>query len=403
MTNNQENRLSSYRASEKVMDDNNAIWNGIPAIVTTKTAFSAKIVAIQAASQQQDSVITGISTDKQFLKTALVDITTPVASGVIAFASQTNNNELLEQVNFTRNDLLRTRDDLIGQRCQNIRDRANDNLVALAAYGITAPVLAVLQTAINNYVTKVPAPRSAQANKKATTTNVKNLFKETDKILKLQLDKLLVQFKATNLNFFNAYTNAREIIDLGSTTAKVRGTVEDKEGVDLAGVTFVIRKSATGELVGQTNTKPNGSFGISNLLPGDYDFTWSFPTYQTKTESNVHVSAGKEVQRKITLLKLVVTIPPTSLVIDGKITSNATGLAIVNATVTINEAGNPDPGVSVNTDASGNYHFQAAGLDANAPFVIHHKVEAPGFVTQEKDISMTTGQKFIIDVVMNPV
>jgi hypothetical protein len=96
-------------------------------------------------------------------------------------------------------------------------------------------------------------------------------------------------------------------------------------------------------------------------------------------------------------------LPVSSLVIKGKITNNNNGDGIVNAVVTINEAGNPEPGVSVTTNENGDYNFRADGLQPNAPIVIHHKVEAPGFVTQEKDINMTVGQTFTVDVVMNPV
>ena len=167
MTDHQENKLSMYRATEQFMDDNSTLWNGIPAIVTTKTAFSAKIAALIAASQQQEVIITGISTDKSVLKNNLVNLVYPIASALTAFASQNNNNELLEQVNYSRKDLLRTKDDIMGQRCQNIHDLANANLAALAGFGITAPVLATLQTAINDYVSKVPAARTARVGKAA--------------------------------------------------------------------------------------------------------------------------------------------------------------------------------------------------------------------------------------------
>ena len=61
----QENKLSMYRATDLVLDNNNSIWTGFTAFADAKMDLSGKITAIQLKEQQQDAIITGISIDKK--------------------------------------------------------------------------------------------------------------------------------------------------------------------------------------------------------------------------------------------------------------------------------------------------------------------------------------------------
>lgn len=58
-------------------------------------------------------------------------------------------------------------------------------------------------------------PRLAISTGKASTTQISQLFKDADLILKRKIDKLMIQFKTTNATFYNTFINARQIIDSG--------------------------------------------------------------------------------------------------------------------------------------------------------------------------------------------
>jgi hypothetical protein len=70
----------------------------------------------------------------------------------------------------------------------------------------------------------------------------------------------------------------------------------------LDGVVFSIFKTGTPILVAKTTSSGGGKFSITNLLPGDYDLVWELATFQPFRENNVHLSAGKELKRVITML-----------------------------------------------------------------------------------------------------
>ena len=317
MIDNQENKLSMYRATENTLDDNNAFWSGFTAFADAKLALTGNIMAIQAASQQQDAIITGISVDKKTLKDTLVNLAATVSGKVVGYATVVNNGELLNAVNYSHSQLDKTRDELLGQRCQNIHDQANAHLAALVAYDITAPMLATLQAAIDAYVAKTPEPRVAKAAKKAVTQNLRELFKETDKILKLRLDKFMLAYKSSEPQFYNSYKAARIIIDLGATHTKFSAFVKDMNDSPIKqAVTSLIQNTV---VVYFAVSGDDGKISIIKIKPGTYDLRTEKAAYVAKIETGVQFKAGKEIKRTVTLTPGVTPPANTTVVREGDV------------------------------------------------------------------------------------
>jgi len=209
----QESKLNMFRTVEKHVDDNPSVVAAVPAFQTAFTKFKTKIARIIDTEQQKDVNLTGISADKQVSKQQLCERATDVAQIVSAFASATGDNTLKQEVNFSLTALQKTRDDQLAPRCQNIHDRAQTNLAALADYGITAAMLANLQTAIQSYAARAPQPRAAVSNRKTLQANLENLFKEADEILTDQMDDLVPALKTAHPDWVQTYQSAREILD----------------------------------------------------------------------------------------------------------------------------------------------------------------------------------------------
>ncbi len=95
-------------------------------------------------------------------------------------------------------------------------------------------------------------------------------------------------------------------------------------------------------------------------------------------------------------------IPATSLVVKGKVTHSVTGDPIVSAQVQANDVADPANVQVVNTNATGDYFIKFDGMAAGASISMHHRVTAPGFVTEDKNINMTVGQTHTVNVAMLP-
>jgi hypothetical protein len=284
----QDSKLKMYRAVEKHCENNSSVTVLTPAFQTALENFKAKIAAINNTAQQKDVVLKGVAADKSHCKQTLCQQAAEVAGIISAFASVTSNNTLKQEVNFSATALLQTRDDQLAARCQNIHAKGLENLTALADYGITVPTLENLQTAINDYIAEAPKPRTAVSERKTHTNNLAALFAEADDILKNQMDKLVVTFKAAHPDFVKSYESNRLIISFGSTVTQLKGTVTnqaDGKPIRDALVTIVeasvrVRTNSAGEYI--FKPAPSGKFTIRVTAEG----------FQTLTMDEVEIKMG---------------------------------------------------------------------------------------------------------------
>lgn len=284
-----EAKLNMYRATQQHCTDNAAIVATVPAFETTLASFNVKVGTIISLTQQEDLVIKGITVDKTEAKRSLCQLTTEIAAPIFAFASATGDNKLKQEVKFTLTDLLKTKDDILAPRCQNIKDLGTAKLNALKPYGITVEVLTAFQKEIDAYQAKVPNPRNSVAQKKTVRDNIKKLFTEVDTILKEQMDKTVIGFKASHPDFIKTYKANRIIIDPGKTTTTLKGTIQSSaDRLPVSGASIFIKETgikATGSAAGTYEIKP--------IAWGTYTIIIAAPKFIERTEVEITVKQGQ--------------------------------------------------------------------------------------------------------------
>jgi hypothetical protein len=88
--------------------------------------------------------------------------------------------------------------------------------------------------------------------------------------------------------FYAGYKNARKIIDQGSGTLQVRGTVAEADtGKPIAGATLIFRLSGQTKVVLEKDTADKGGFMIKSLDEGIYEVTIVKVGFQTQKISTV--------------------------------------------------------------------------------------------------------------------
>jgi hypothetical protein len=272
----QENKLSMALVVKTVMDDNNALWNGIPAMVTAKGNLDAKIADVQFIRAIQEAGISGITIDKRDLKLEAVNKALPVIGGLKAFAIANSNNELLERINYSRTELFRVRDTVSADRMKIVRDEGNNNLAALADYNVTSAMVADLSGSIAAFELLIPRPRVALNIRKNATESLVLRFREMDGILNV-MDGLIETLSEGQPVFYETYQNARIIVDIGKTGGGLKGTVtDDTSGIVLEGVRVELPESGKVSF-----TNGDGNYHFLKLKPGRYRVTASKEGYVT--------------------------------------------------------------------------------------------------------------------------
>lgn len=291
----QEAKLTMYRAVEQHCDDNTSIIGSVVAFKTAVGAFKTKIASIIGTEQLTDVPLKGIAEDKTVSKQSLCQLAADVASLIYAYAAATGNNTLREEANFPITKLLRTRDDQLAPRCQNIHDIGDTNLAAVKDYGLSAAILTSLQDAITAYAAQTPKPRTALSQRKTYNANIAALFVEADAILKSQMDKTIVSFKAANPDFVSEYLSNRIIIDPATTTTKLTGTVTNKTTaapIKNATVTATDASTPPTGLSLSTKTTATGKYTLKPLPPANYNITIKATGYLDLEEPAVNAKLG---------------------------------------------------------------------------------------------------------------
>lgn len=291
---------SMFTVVDAVFDVNAAKVATVPALVAAHTNLKARINAISNTSEQQKTITTGVTPDKNATRDSL-RTTTLINAGLLNAYAVSINDIILQSISkVTLSELIRMKDDEIGERAQTIHDKANANIAALAPFGITPAILTSYQTLINNYNTKAPAPRAAASQKVALTTEVKTLLIETRAYLKKTVDSLMLNFKTTDVEFYNTYKAAREIIDHGSIPTQAAGSIANQSSGDpIAGVQITATKDGIKNYLAAS--LPDGSFTIMIPVPGNYTITFTKAGYQTHQSTNTLITLGQTTTLKIEL------------------------------------------------------------------------------------------------------
>jgi Carboxypeptidase regulatory-like domain len=297
MTSKNEAKLNMYNAVAAFAQTNAAVINTIPALTTAVAAFNVKRQQLIDAAEQEAQVIVGITQNKTNLKKSLCQTAASHAAALFALAASLGDEELKAKAKMAASDLFKLKDDELTVKMQNLSADITANQAGLVAYGITPAMLTAFNTLITAYSNAVPSPRNAASIRKAAAELLKNLFKETDAILKLQVDKIALQFKNTNKPFHDEYRSNRVIVNAPVQNTKLTGTVKaSANNQNLADVLVQVLNTA---YTGSTNG--SGKYLFKVPVSGTFSISFTKTGYVPKTINNVIIILGQTTELNTSL------------------------------------------------------------------------------------------------------
>jgi hypothetical protein len=231
-----------------------------------------------------------VAVDKEQKRLNLCRASATMAGIVKAWAEATGNVLIAAQMDITYSDLLRLKDGILAERCTTIHDTANDNLAELANYNITAAKLTALAATIDAFKNANTAPRSAEIEISAATMAVAQTDKDTKALLDKRMDKLMEDFRESNVDFYNQYKTARVIQDAATSITKLTGTVT----ATTAGLSNVV--ITVEDKPDNSASKADGTYELRITVPGIYTIKFSKSGYTDKMVTDVEIKLGEETK-----------------------------------------------------------------------------------------------------------
>jgi hypothetical protein len=313
MTDAQSNKLDMYLVVQDFYENNQATIDAVPARATAFGQLVTNITNINTEVAGQSTNTTGVAQDKSALRSTLDDITAVTFAAAKAWALATSNNTLAAEFDYSLTDIQRVKDDTMQGFCNHRITIVNDNLVSLADYGLDAASVTAWQDALNAYVAVLESPRQAINTRHLHTQALKSLFTETSNLFSSQLDPLMLVFKLSDPDIYNAYKQARIIINRSSSSSSpatpnavnITGNVADADtSAPISNATVTLTSPDSPEpIVTTTDFDGNYSMVFTDVPPDTvYSATLEASAPEYGAESNpIDVEAGNSYTFDFTL------------------------------------------------------------------------------------------------------
>ncbi len=228
MNNIQLNKLNAYESIDKTLDKHEALWSTLPAMNESVVQYRAILAQIRDTSVQREVATTGLTQTKLTKKQRMADLALELGSAAFAYASKQKDQTLKAVFDYSMTDLRYISDNASIDRSQVIHQEVGKILVALADYGITAVELDSLQTAITDFKNAIGEKGSTKGTGVVNTQRLVDLFRQADRLLREELDKVMLRFRKSNAEFYDAYIVSSTVADLGGGKTKKIDTAPPK-------------------------------------------------------------------------------------------------------------------------------------------------------------------------------
>lgn len=219
MNQTQTNRVTMFKTTVAVLNDNQSIWSGTPLYVSAVQDLNDVIAAIDESAQTQETPMSGAAVDKHSAREALEEVLFLTCQALGVIAHNAADNDLLALVDLTPTSLHRLGAEELANRATTILDRANAKKTELAALNVTQANLDELAQALQDFKSSKEKPREAVATRAAETHTLTSLIRQANGILRNRIDPMVNLLLRSNSKFVLAYRSSRVVVDRPATHA----------------------------------------------------------------------------------------------------------------------------------------------------------------------------------------
>ena len=259
-----------------------------------QTEVMDKLAAILG---QQGQRSTGITIDKNRVRTTLEAQTLAIANGMEAYAATVGDNTLRQNVHLTASDLTRMSERTLIGEATRMDTLAMANMSHLAPYGIRDETIEALRSTKVEYSAWLGKPRAAIDDRKGATLQLGRLEDRARELLDL-MDTQTVLFRTGAAEFYEQYWAARGIVAPATHHRSITFAVCDEARKPVEGVTIVIPALRMEKCTG-----PGGGCFVERAPAGMYSARASKNGYQS-AEATFPVNDGEGTKVELILKPL---------------------------------------------------------------------------------------------------
>jgi len=214
MNKKQSNKLNSYSAIKGVLEDNRGIIEPVALMAHAVEEFYKKVSEIDAVASRTKKGTRGATAAKIVAKKKLAKLASTLAAAASIYAWESSNTKMEVALDYSYTDINFATDNVALHRAMVIEKELHKHHHNLEGYMISKQNLEELQQHIKTYEDALETRGGAKSDQVAGLRKLAELFREADNILIHKVDRFVLRLKPEFPTFYDAYQNARAIVDL---------------------------------------------------------------------------------------------------------------------------------------------------------------------------------------------
>ncbi len=245
MKNKENRKLNMYLNVNEILEKNIDTWGKIPELKNAYNDFVDNVKKITGLKKEQEKDTKSIRKLKENTRINLIDKLFPVKNILEVYAYDRKKTKPIKNANISRNKLLKNKDSLLIDTSKSIWKKAeklysqsvlpvekvksnSKKYKDLTKYGLSDKILDELDKARKEFSEVRLKYKNQLSDKKMCTKKINSLLKQTNRLLKKKIDKLMVLVERENPQFFKKYKESRKIKKI---TVEERNIVTPKRTV----------------------------------------------------------------------------------------------------------------------------------------------------------------------------
>lgn len=311
MKKEENNQMTMHRNCQSALNENAVQFESIAAYLPAKTKIDESISQEQELANKQEVLKKNSTIAKILAREAAADYILDLASKIMSYALCKGDMTLYEKVKLNKTAIDKSSDNKFVLIMSIELTTAEENLVPLADYNVTAQTISNGKTLLGNFTTEMQKLEDNKIAQKQITVQLNKQLKTTNTLFK-PVDAMVETMRKSDPVFYRTYWNSRVVKKTSSTKIAAKGKVFDSvTNLPLPGAIMSIvqyngnTKLATGcELVKNVKIKSaGGGFQLKSLPTGTYLFKITYAGY-TDQESIVYVNEGVLTKVEMPLTKI---------------------------------------------------------------------------------------------------
>jgi hypothetical protein len=207
------NQYRMFLSTQETLDANSPLWNMIPVMLQVKNNLDELIQRIADVNEKTVSNSKSVTASKEIALNGMMQKAVSLSGILQAYAAITDNVKLAGKVKLTKSDIIQARETDVEALVAPLINEARKELANITDFGASEAMVVELETSLDDFKTQIGQPRTVRNQAFAAITLLDELFDTANVVVKDKLDKLMIQFKYTQTEFYSEYERARTIVD----------------------------------------------------------------------------------------------------------------------------------------------------------------------------------------------